>query len=222
MWHTLSLPWQACLEEAWAAYAADSVPVGAVVVDGGGTIRGRGRNQITDQGDGNGLVRNHDLAHAELNALLSVDSAQIDSSFALYALLEPCPLCLGAFYMSRVRQLHYAARDPIGGSTNLLGTTPYLRFKPIRVFRAPAAALETLVAAMHTEFSIAVRGAIAEPYIEKWRDVMPEAVGLGEALFRSGALREMRRSGATVDQVIDELAKMTSSPSGDGKRSQQG
>jgi tRNA(adenine34) deaminase len=36
MWADLPAPWQACLEEAWAAYRAGSVPIGAVVTDGRG------------------------------------------------------------------------------------------------------------------------------------------------------------------------------------------
>ena len=93
MWNALSAPWQVCLEEAWAAYSANSVPIGAVVVDGTGIVQARGRNQIVATGNGEGLVHNHELAHAELNALLSYDSAQVDSSTALFTLLEPCPLC---------------------------------------------------------------------------------------------------------------------------------
>jgi len=45
-WDRLSLPWQACLEEAWSAYCASTIPIGAVVVDADGRILSRGRNRI--------------------------------------------------------------------------------------------------------------------------------------------------------------------------------
>ena len=38
-WADLSPAWQACLEEAWAAYLADNVPIGAVVTDDDGEIK---------------------------------------------------------------------------------------------------------------------------------------------------------------------------------------
>jgi tRNA(adenine34) deaminase len=208
MWTALSAPWQVCLEEAWAAYSANSVPIGAVVVDGSGMVQARGRNQIVAKGNGEGLVHNHELAHAELNALLSYDSAQVDSSTALFTLLEPCPLCLGAFYMSGIRELHYAAQDHYAGSANLLGATSYLRRKPIRILRAPKADLEALVVAVNTEYAFATRGPNAEHFIRWWRAELPQAVGLGEALSHSGELRAMRDACVPASQMVDAIATL--------------
>ena len=126
LWEGLAAPWQVCLEEAWMADCAGSVPIGAVVTDAQGNIIGRGRNRIMDQTAStahpsqagprpSGLVFNHDLAHAELNALLSLHySHDTDThEWTLYTTMEPCPLCLGAFYIAGLRQLYYAARDPM-------------------------------------------------------------------------------------------------------------
>ena len=41
----------------------------------------------------------------------------------VYTTTEPCPLCMGALYMSGVRGLRFTSRDPWAGSANLLGTT---------------------------------------------------------------------------------------------------
>ena len=71
MWDELSIPWQISLEEAWGAYQAHTAAIGAVVVNGSGEVLARGRNQINDDGCGSGLVRGHELAHAELNTLLA-------------------------------------------------------------------------------------------------------------------------------------------------------
>ena len=46
MWQSLSQPWRACLEEAWTAYRAGSVPIGAAITDGAGRVVARGRNRI--------------------------------------------------------------------------------------------------------------------------------------------------------------------------------
>ena len=114
IWDLLSDPWQACMEEAWAAYCAGSVPIGAAVTDAGGRIVSRGRNRIGEDCGEADCFYDHPLAHAEMNALLAFDYREHDPPHAciLYATTEPCPLCFGAFYMSGVRVLRYASRDP--------------------------------------------------------------------------------------------------------------
>src|SRR5258708_10811498 len=77
------------------AYKAGSLPIGAVVVDPAGSIVGRGRNRIvettvTDQSRANCLF-GHRLAHAEVNALVSMDHAAVQArECVLYTTLEPC------------------------------------------------------------------------------------------------------------------------------------
>ena len=46
LWTELTTPWQAAFEQAWKAYRAGSLPMGAVVVGRNGRIVGRGRNRI--------------------------------------------------------------------------------------------------------------------------------------------------------------------------------
>lgn len=65
VWQTLALPWQAAFEEAWVAYLAGCLPIGAVVADDEGVILTRGRNRIGETYNG--------LSHAELNALVATD-----------------------------------------------------------------------------------------------------------------------------------------------------
>jgi len=208
VWDSLSPAWQACLEEGWSAYCAGTFPLGAVLVDGDGRIRARGRNQIHGTVDGTELMRNRELAHAELIALFSCERDNINASWALYALLEPCPLCMGALYMSGVRQLHFAARDPFAGSTDLLGATPYMARKRIRVFQSDAAGLEALVVSINIDFNVAHRGDNAHDFSKRWRSAFPKAFGIGEALSRSGQLRAMRTTGASAREVVDELARL--------------
>src|SRR3989304_2547898 len=95
MWDWLSLPWQACFEEAWAAYCTGSVPVGAVVVDAGGVILSRGRNRINDSAGEGSYLHGQTLAHAEINALVALNSGEVDRhNCTLYTTTEPCPLCM--------------------------------------------------------------------------------------------------------------------------------
>jgi len=151
------------------AYCSGSAPIGAVVTDATGHIIARGRNRIYDAVGAGGYLHGHDLAHAEVNALVTVDYRGLDrQACALYTTTEPCPLCVGAFYMSGLRELHYASCEAWAGSVNMLGTTPYLQRKSIRLFGPEDPELEALIVALHVEFT----------YRRDWVRA-PRAVGAG-------------------------------------------
>ena len=84
---------------------AGEVPIGAVVVREGVVI-GKGRNRMEELQDA--------TAHAEMLALRdayqAVGSWRLDGC-ALYATLEPCPMCAGAILHSRVARVVYGAPD---------------------------------------------------------------------------------------------------------------
>lgn len=93
------------LELAHEAGQAGEVPIGAVVVRDG-VVVGRGRNRMEELRDA--------TAHAEMLALREAFSAtqswRLDGC-ALYASLEPCPMCAGAILNSRIARVVYAAPD---------------------------------------------------------------------------------------------------------------
>jgi len=78
-------------------------PFGAVVVLDG-EIVGEGFNQVTSTND--------PTAHAEIvairNACKKLNSFQLDNC-TIYTSCEPCPMCLGAIYWARPKQIFYAA-----------------------------------------------------------------------------------------------------------------
>lgn len=196
MWETFSPPWQAALEMAWEAYCAGTIPIGASIADCDGRVVARGRNRILDDSAPSRQVWGDMLAHAELNALLDLKLDQESRHSAeLYTTMEPCPLCMGAFYMSSVRTLHFAARDPYAGSTNLLGTTPYLSHKPIKVMPPFDPALEVVLIAMLMEMDIILRGEqiMNSKYFQEFRAMAPQAAEYAISLFRSGELRAKRK-----------------------------
>lgn len=78
-------------------------PFGAVIVHQGQIIA-RGWNQVTSSGD--------PTAHAEVVAIREACRHLRDFRLAgceLYTSCEPCPMCLGAIYWSRVDRLYFAA-----------------------------------------------------------------------------------------------------------------
>lgn len=98
------------LEEAKKAFDEDEVPIGAVVVKGGKVIA---QTHNTKERTKNSLN------HAEILAIQAtlelLDSKYCDDC-DLYVTLEPCPMCAGALYQSRMKNVYFGAYDHKGGS----------------------------------------------------------------------------------------------------------
>lgn len=138
--YALEAAWQAALAEAWEAYLQGSYPIGACVADAEGNVLARGRNRLGEarKVEG-GVISGHDLAHAEINALLNLPTCEHPEcqSWTVISTVEPCPQCAGAIAMSGIRAVSYAASDPWAGCTRLLTDDPYVSRKRMRVSRAP-------------------------------------------------------------------------------------
>jgi tRNA(adenine34) deaminase len=94
-----------------AAAAGEDVPVGAVVLDGAGTIIGRGRNQRETLAD--------PVGHAEIAAIRAAGEQRQSwrlEDCTLVVTLEPCTLCAGAVLAARISRLVYGAGDPRAGA----------------------------------------------------------------------------------------------------------
>ena len=62
----------ACMELAWTAFGAGSVPVGAVLLDAEGVVVATGRNRMYEREAPAPQLANSQLAHAEVNALVAL------------------------------------------------------------------------------------------------------------------------------------------------------
>jgi tRNA(adenine34) deaminase len=99
------------LAEAEAAAARGEVPVGAVLVDGGGCVLAAAGNRVETDRD--------PTAHAEMLALRAGAArlgAKRLTECDLYVTLEPCAMCAAAIGFARLRRLYYGAYDPKGGA----------------------------------------------------------------------------------------------------------
>ena len=105
------------LREALAAYDDGEVPVGAVVVIKNKIIA-RGHNQVE---------RLHDpTAHAELLAVTYACSflgAKYLPEATLYVTVEPCLMCCGALYWSKLAGVVYGAKDEKNGYEHITKDT---------------------------------------------------------------------------------------------------
>lgn len=93
------------LRQAQLAYAKDEVPVGAIVV-WGDRIIARGHNQVEQLNDS--------TAHAEMIALTAAFN-ELGTKYlpeaTLYVTLEPCLMCCGALFWSKIGRVVYGAED---------------------------------------------------------------------------------------------------------------
>ena len=93
------------LKEARLAFEEDEIPIGAVVVVNEKVIA-RGRNMTEKLND--------PTAHAEMIALTSAFNS-LGSKYlpeaTLYITVEPCLMCAGAIYWSKLGKIVYGADD---------------------------------------------------------------------------------------------------------------
>jgi len=92
------------------AYAAEEVPVGAVVVREG-LIIARAHNQVETLNDA--------TAHAEMLAITQAEDMVGDWRLAdctLFVTKEPCPMCAGAMVHVRFARVVFGVADPKGGA----------------------------------------------------------------------------------------------------------
>jgi len=97
------------LRQAERAYEAGEVPVGAIVV-WDNKIIGKGYNQVEQLCD--------TTAHAEIIAITAACN-QIGAKYlmeaTLYVTVEPCLMCAGAMYWSKLGRIVYGTTDPKNG-----------------------------------------------------------------------------------------------------------
>jgi tRNA(adenine34) deaminase len=104
------------LRQARLAYDVGEVPVGAVVV-WDNKIIARGHNQVEQLNDS--------TAHAEMIALTSAFNS-LGSKYlpegVLYVTVEPCLMCCGAMYWSKLGRIVYGTEDVKNGYRKSTGS----------------------------------------------------------------------------------------------------
>ena len=106
---------RAALAEASLALESGDVPIGAVVLDRGGEVIGRGHNVRERDGDPTG--------HAELVAVRQAAATVGEwrlSGCTLVVTLEPCTMCAGAVVLARLDRLVFGAYDAKAGAVGSL------------------------------------------------------------------------------------------------------
>ena len=106
---------QQALKEAQKAYDVGEVPVGAVIVMNGQIIA-RAHNQVE--------LLTDSTAHAEILCLTTAFNflgSKYLPEATLYVTLEPCLMCCGALYWSKIGKIVYGAADEKNGYKKTTG-----------------------------------------------------------------------------------------------------
>lgn len=196
-WAALVEPWRESFQLSWEAYAANTIPVGAVVVDADGRIVSRGRNRIFEPDGPRGELANTWLAHAEVNALATLPPERYPEH-VLYTALEPCFLCLGATLMSTVGTLRFAAYDPVGAAAKYATQIEYATRRLVveGPLDGPIAGLVPLLAGENI-----LRRVPESVTAAKYRELAPELVANAEEARRRGVV-ELASAGGGLHECL--------------------
>lgn len=107
------------LKEAEISLEEGNIPIGCIIVRNNKIIS-RGHNQIYTLKDR--------LVHAELLSLKKVQRELYENKreATIYTTYEPCPMCLGAIMLSRIKRIVYGVDLDNSGAINLLENFPLL------------------------------------------------------------------------------------------------
>ena len=103
------------IKQAQRAFEEDEVPIGAVVVMNGKIIA-KGYNQVEKLTDS--------TAHAEIIALTTAYNflgSKYLPEATLYVTVEPCLMCSGALYWSKIGRVVYGTEDEKNGYKRVAG-----------------------------------------------------------------------------------------------------
>jgi tRNA(adenine34) deaminase len=213
VWQELALPWKTAVTQAIEALRAGSLAIGAAICLPDGIPLCAGRNRILEPPATDGTVSGSTVAHAEINALvaLSLCPAQPPQTIlSLYSTAEPCPMCIGAIAMSRVKHVHFASRDTWAGSTDLVDKSQFMRRKVLSVTGPTDERLEAVLIALHAYSHLRRRsGGGRDAVLSRWAEFCPVGIALAERLGEDERLRSFALSDIPPGDLMDRLADLT-------------
>lgn len=201
MWVDLSIQWQTAFLEAWDAFRAGSIPIGAVIADENGNIIIKEHNRARES-----ETLNRHISHAEANALRSLDTTIYNpKTLTLYATMEPCPMCMGTAVMSNIKRLRYAARDPYCGAVHLKDIDPYIMGQNLDYAHVDGdMEFVQLTLQSYHELGYISRGA-SDRVLNCFRSIDEKAVALAEKLYDEKKLNLFSEKGTVFPEVYDFL-----------------
>jgi tRNA(adenine34) deaminase len=207
MYQNLEKPWKLAFELAITSLLEGSIPIGAVVVDENDNVVSRGRNKLFEKHHEKNQITNHPLAHAEMNAILQIENLynQKEHTYHIYTTMEPCPLCFGAVLMSDIYHIHYAAKDPWAGSTDL--SNQYVTFKNIQI-EGPVLDLEYIQLALQTYYELNKRQENA--VVKRFEAYNKKSVQVARMLIHDETFKKLIAQKDSAETIYNHVYKLIS------------
>ena len=200
-WAALPEGWRVAFGEAWSSWVAGSAGVGAVVTDADGGVVSLGRNRIFDASGADGAIAGTFMAHAEMNALVSLPLGDYHG-YTLMTTFEPCLMCAGAIRLYRIPKLAYAADDPVwDGLHDLFAQVPAIAWR-----LATRTRLGGPIGAFGHVLHLSWLAAHAPPQVtDVHSSSVPHHLALATRMNESGALRSLAASNGSVGDALGLL-----------------
>ncbi len=199
---------QLCLD----SFKMGCLPIGCVITDELGNIVSRGRNTIHESQFSGFPVFGNSIAHAELNALVSMKRIPDDtdiSRYVLYTSMEPCVMCFGAIYMSGIKNLVYGMKDSVAGGLNLYGITEYYARKKINIVQDnKLERIQAVLIGLMEDKSYINRGGFWETYLSRY----PEEYEVARQFNNNGIREQLLRgeiSASEFVKIVENFMNMT-------------
>lgn len=201
MWKDLPDEWKMAYEEMWTAFKQGSVPIGAVLYDKSGNLIIREHNRMKESG-----IVNRRISHAELNALLRLDTSKYDyRDVKLYTTMEPCPMCMGTAVMTGIRHLDYAARDPYCGSVHWCMDDPYVKTKEL-TYTLIGGELETVQIVIQSYFELKnLDEGKSDKVLQRFDEMNSMAVNVAKKYYQERVLDTYAEKEADISTVFDMI-----------------
>lgn len=204
-WASIGPIWQAAIAEAWAAYAAGSHAIGAIVTTPDGAIVASGRNRGRDGIATAGQIHGSRLAHAEVNAILALPRELDPTTVTIWATTEPCPLCIGAIAIAKVCRVRFACRDPYAGSADLVAANRFMRWRAVQITGPERSDVEAVLTVLEVEFALRA-GWAHDAHLAAMRAALPGPVEAAVAAHADGRLWALATAGTPVGVAFDAVA----------------
>jgi tRNA(Arg) A34 adenosine deaminase TadA len=199
-WDGLTSTWQLAIDQAWESWTAGSAGVGAVLVDGSGSVIATGRNRTTERSATHlsGTI----MAHAEMDALSQVPFGT-PLTGTLLTTFEPCFMCAATIAFYGVPSVHFAAADPyFEGLHDWLGTYRFtVQRTPERV--ELGGIVGTFCHVLHLTWLISHPAPTS--VTDAHRELSPRVFACALELADQGRLRVLGDQGVAVVEAISEI-----------------
>ena len=199
------------IAQAWEAFVAGNVGVGAVLTDAGRNVVAVGRNRQYDKEAPLGRLRSTAIAHAEIDVIGQLKQGDY-SGHTLWTTLESCPLCSMAMVMSNVGTVAYAARDRLWTDLSRLTEVNDFIARRWPMRRGPLSGAVSVFCELLPLLWFCEHKPSGS-VIKRYRIDHPRLLELAETLRRDTRLTDLKAHPVefALDQLWDELSSIDAS-----------